>query len=101
MRPHTPVHRLDRLEAVIILPTRENAYNASLAVSGRSDTKRGSLWHYAEGFDGATSALKGYGMSDAIAHIVLAAAQDRPRSLEQLNFALAGGLAWDEPQLPF
>lgn len=99
MKPHRPTHRLETVEIKIVLPTSENGHNASLSADGRSSTRRASLWHYAEGFDATTDAAKGYQLHDAVAHIVLACAQDRPRSLGQLAFALRGGVAWETPEL--
>lgn len=99
MRPQKPVHRLHRLEISVILATQDSHGGASIAVAGRSNTQRANLWNYAEAFEGVTNAAKGYGMHDAVAHIVLACQQDYPRTVDQLEFALRGGVKWSEPPL--
>lgn len=96
---HQPVHKLHRLDIAIVFEGDEPHANATIKVTGRSDTKRTALWNYAEAFDGETSIDKGYSLNDAVAHIVLACHQDRPNTLARLDFALTGGIGWQEERL--
>lgn len=72
---------------------------SSIAVNGRSLTRRANLWSYHEVFDTELCVEKGYGVADALHHIALVCLQDKPSSLERLNFALAGGLAYTQDPL--
>ena len=70
-----------------------------LHASGWDDNKRTALWHYHEHFEPALDEEKGYGVADAIHHIALVAIQDHPTRLEQVEFALRGGVAWAQDPL--
>lgn len=93
------VHPLTHIELTVRFPLAHEHQVCSLAAHGRSTTKRSNLWTYQEYFDPEVAELKGYGLSDAAAHIVMACEQDRPNSLERLNFALSGGLAYNQEPL--
>jgi hypothetical protein len=94
-------HNLNKVEFVLDLPTTEGPYETSIRATGRCDQKRGALWQYQETFEPVSSREKGYGPADAIHHIALVAQQDRPRSLGELDFALRGGIAWVQEEMPW
>lgn len=91
-------HRLDSVELTVRMDDGEDG-SASLAAHGRSTTRRANLWTYQEHFDPEVVAAKGYSLSDAVAHIVLVCQQDRPNTLERLNFALSGGVSYVQDEL--
>lgn len=92
-------HKLDSVEIKLHLYDEEGNPCASIAVHGRSNTKRANLWSYQEFFDPTVDSVKGYSVSDAISHIVLVAQQDRPNTLDRLRFALSGGLSYQQDEL--
>lgn len=94
-------HNLTSVEIKVHLYDEEGNPCASIAAHGRSSTKRANLWSYQEFFDPTTDSAKGYSLSDAVSHILLVCQQDRPNTLERLNFALRGGLSYVEEELPF
>lgn len=91
-------HQLDSVELVVRMDDGEGG-SASLAAHGRSKTKRANLWSYQEFFDQTVDSAKGYSLGDAVHHIVLVCQQDRPNTLERLNFALAGGISYVQDEL--
>lgn len=95
-----PRHQLDRIEVTVRLPDEPDPTSTSIAVHGRSSTKRSDLWTYQEYFDDTVTAAKGYGVGDALHHIVLVCMQDRPNTLERLQFSLRGGIAYEQGELP-
>lgn len=99
MKPTKPFHRLNRVEFTLYLPRYDHAVSSEMRAAGYSDTKRAALWHYHEAFDHVLDAEKGYGVGDALHHVALVALQDRPNSLDRLEFALRGGLAWEQAPL--
>lgn len=99
MRPQKPHHKLDRVDISLYLPRYPHAVSSEMRATGYSDTRRASLWHYHEAFDHVLDAEKGYGCADAAHHVALVALQDRPNSLDRLEFALRGGLAWEQGQM--
>lgn len=99
MRPHHVQHKLQAVEFRLVLPNLAGSTPATIRASGRSDTKRGDLWTYVEAFDEEIDRAKGYGAADALHHISLVALQDRPNTMDRLDFALRGGLAWHQESL--
>lgn len=97
--PFRPIHRLHSIEARLVLPVEGEPQAFGLAVHGRSETKRGNLWSYQELFTPELDHQKGYSVADALHHVALVCIQDRPNSLERLNFALRGGLAYHEDEM--
>ncbi len=95
----TTPHRLETLELTLKLMDERGLWDPSLTARGYSSTKRTALWVYQEAFDADLDAEKGYTLRDAVDHIVLVCQQDKPNTKERLNFALSGGLSWDEPEL--
>lgn len=95
-----PGHKLETVEITLYLPEPDDLRTASMKVAGRASTKRANLWTYQEHFDIEVDAAKGYGIGDAAHHVTLVCVQDRPNTLERLNFALRGGLAWHQDELP-
>lgn len=93
-------HNLESVELTLWMPKPDESDAHSIRAAGRASTKRANLWTYQETFDDALSAEKGYSAADALHHIALVCMQDRPNSLERLNFALRGGLAWHQDELP-
>lgn len=94
-----PIHALTHIDATVRFPAAHEHQTSSLAVHGRSTTKRASLWTYQEYFDPEVAREKGYHLSDALAHIVLVCHQDRPNTLDRLRFGLQGGLAYTQDPL--
>lgn len=82
-----------------MLPNLEDRQAYALAVSGRSETKRANLWTYQELFTPELDQEKGYSAADALHHVALVCIQDRPNSLERLQFALRGGIAWSQEEI--
>lgn len=99
MKPYKPHHRLHRVEFTLHLPHDPGDRSSVMRASGHSDTRRAALWHYHEAFDSTIDAEKGYGVADALHHVALVALQDRPSSLDRLQFSLSGGLAWEQGQM--
>ena len=99
MRPTKPHHRLARVEFTLHLPVDPADRSSVMRATGYSDTKRAALWNYHEAFDSVLDNEKGYGVADALHHVALVALQDRPNSLDRLQFALRGGLAWEQSQM--
>lgn len=93
-------HELDRVEITLYLPKDPQDRSAVMQVAGRASTRRANLWTYQELFDPSIDTEKGYGIGDAVHHVTLVCLQDRPNTLERLNFALRGGLAWHQDELP-
>lgn len=90
---------LERVEFTLLLPSDAQPDTAALSAHGRSPLRRPALWSYHETFDTTLDAHKGYGVQDAMAHIVLVCMQDRPNTLDRLDFALSGGLAYVQEAL--
>lgn len=99
MRPHHPHHRLNSVELRLRLDPQPAGLSTVLRVAGRSDTRRADLWTYEESFAPDDYSSKGYGPSDAMAHIALVCIQDQPNTLSRLHFALNGGLGWEQQHL--
>nr|CRY97735.1 hypothetical protein [uncultured prokaryote] len=97
--PFAPIHKLDRVELALNLATSAIDGSIGLQVVGRAQTKRAALWTYHESFAEDVTLEKGYGIGDALSHIGLVVVQDRPDSVERLDFALKGGLAYGERSL--
>lgn len=89
-------HMLTSIEARLSIPHPVDRLQCVLTVHGRSVTKRANLWTYQEYFDLELMTEKGYSAADALHHIALVCLQDQPNTLERLNFALRGGLAWEQ-----
>lgn len=92
--PFRPRHHLTSIEARLSIPHPVDRLQQVLTVSGRSVTKRTNLWTYHEAFDLELMQEKGYSAADALHHIALVCIQDQPNTLDRLDFALKGGLAW-------
>lgn len=90
---------LERVEFSLLLPTAAQPNTSALSVHGRSPLRRPALWSYHEAFDDQVDAAKGYGVHDAMAHVVLVCMQDRPNTLDRLDFALSGGLRYAQESL--
>lgn len=99
--PYRPVHRLDSVTFNLHLGRLDEEHEHQLAVHGRATTKRADLWTYVESFDPVASRANGYSAADALHHIALVACQDRPNTIDRLQFALSGGLLYQEQELPF
>lgn len=93
-------HKLESVDFTLYLPRPDEWADVSIKAVGRASTRRAALWVYQETFNDELDAVKGYGPADAIHHIGLVAMQDRPNTLERLNFALSGGLSWCQDELP-
>lgn len=97
---HRPIHVLDSLDIKLWLPDKVEGHPPHLEVHGRSRTKRGNLWTYAESFPDERSSSQGYGVGDALHHIALVCIQDTPNTMDRLDFALSGGVTWWQGELP-
>lgn len=93
-------HQLESVELTLWLPKPDEYADVTIKAVGRASTKRAALWVHQELFNDELDAQKGYGPADALHHILLVAMQDRPNSVERLNFALSGGLTWCQDELP-
>lgn len=93
-------HTLETVEITLWLPGPDDVGVTSMRAAGRASTRRANLWTYQEHFEPDVDREKGYGIGDAVHHVALVCLQDRPNTLERLNFALRGGLAWHQDELP-
>lgn len=91
-----PNHRLERVEITLVLPDEARRTDVTIRAAGRASTRRADLWTYQETLDAWPDVEKGYGAGDALNHIALVCMQDRPNTLDRLQFALRGGLAWEQ-----
>lgn len=96
---HAVQHRLDRVEITLNLATSAIDGSMGLQVVGRAQSKRAALWTYHESFHPEQDLEKGYSLGDAVHHVTLVCVQDRPSSLDRLDFALRGGLSYGEQTL--
>lgn len=96
---NSPLHTLDRVQITLYLPQRVAEQEYSLRAVGISPMKATPLWTYQEAFDPELEEEKGYSVADAAHHIALVTVQDRPRTLKNLEFALRGGIAWEQGQM--
>lgn len=92
-----PDHVLERVELKLYLPTSRNSRITRLEASGWSETKRGPLWSIQESWSWS-ECVSGLQPCDALHHVALVAAQDRPVTQGGVEFALTGET---EPELPF
>lgn len=92
-------HTLDRVELHLDLRDPLGDGETGIRAVGRSETKRSALWTYQETFLRGDLLVKGYSAADALHHIALVCVQDRPSSLERLDFALQGGLSYTQDEL--
>ena len=98
---HAVQHKLDRVEITVNLATSAIDGSIGFQAVGRAMSKRSALWTYHESFGQDVDREKGYGIGDAASHVVLVCVQDRPNSLDRLDFALQGGLSYgDEEMFP-
>lgn len=95
----SPLHTLDRVQTTLYLPQRVGSHEYSIRAVGISPMKATPLWTYQEAFDPDLEEEKGYSAADALHHIALVTIQDRPRTLKNLEFALRGGIAWEQGQM--
>lgn len=93
-----PSHQLETVTLTLHLPLRRNGYLTRLEASGRSSTKRGSLWSVSEQWTVDEQAA-GLQPSDAVHHLALIALQDHPSSQEAL-FRQLTGQRWIQEELP-
>lgn len=95
-----PHHRqvAPRLDGIELKLRWSREGQVTLHAAGRSDLKRTNLWTHDEVWAEDNPV---YGPYDAVSHLVLACAQDRPNTKERLFFSLNGGLGWIEETLPF
>lgn len=92
-------HELDRVELHLDLRDPLGDGEQGIRAVGRSEHKRTALWVYQETFVPGDFLAKGYSAADALHHIALVCVQDRPSSLERLDFALRGGLSYAQDEL--
>lgn len=92
-----PQHELERVDFTLVLPVRSNQHRTTLHVYGRAGTARPSLWDLHETWSW-TEQEAGYQPSDAVAHAVLVAMQDRPTSQQQIEACMIGE-GWTQLQL--
>lgn len=88
-------HTLDRLTLDV---QWDHDGVATLVARGGSRGRRTSLWTHQETFGLAQSDLS---LSDAVAHLAMVVAQDRPTTCEALQLGLRGGVSWSDEELPF
>lgn len=92
-------HRLDRVELHLDLRDPVGDGEVGIRAVGRSETSRTALWTYQETFLPSCHTEKGYGPADALHHISLVCQQDRPNSIERLDFALRGGISYEQSSM--
>lgn len=95
----SPLHALDRVQITLYLPTSMSDRSSSIRAVGVAPMKATPLWTYQEAFDPELEEEKGYSLADCAHHIALVCVQDRPRTLKNLDFALRGGIAWEQGQM--
>nr|CRY97245.1 hypothetical protein [uncultured prokaryote] len=93
-----PSHQLDSATFTLVLPSRRNGYLTSLDVAGNSDTQRPRLWSVKETWTVAEQEC-GLQPTDALHHLALIVAQDRPASQEAV-FRQLTGEPWVQESLP-
>lgn len=95
----TPNHQLEVVEIKLWLPTKRNGRRARVTAQGTCETKRGPLWTYSEQWapDELQAMLQ---PADAIHHLALCVAQDRPSTSEALEAAM-GAPGFEDVPLPF
>lgn len=89
-----PKHKLQRVTIVVIYG---DDGEATVTVTGGAETKRTSLWSYAETMTGSRQVLA---VPDVVHHVTVAVHQDRPTSQDALRRSLMGGITWEKPELP-
>lgn len=93
-------HKLELVQLTLDLRDPLGIGEIGIRARGEAHTSRHALWHYQETFEDGSERERGYSAADALHHIVLVCQQDRPNSLERVEFALRGGLSWSqEPML--
>lgn len=94
-----PVHDLEVIYVTLRLPTDVNGRETTVEARGESPGQRSPLWTYKERWSASEqSAL--LQPCDAAHHLLLTAAQDRPRTKEDLTACL-GGRGWEDVPLPY
>lgn len=94
-----PNHVLTSVRFSLHLPTPQNGSSWRLEAAGESVTQRASLWSVQESWQ-RDDVSRGYQPCDALHHLALVAAQDRPNTQDALEKALHG-LGWEDVPLPF
>nr|CRY95225.1 hypothetical protein [uncultured prokaryote] len=94
-----PKHELKTLEVNLELPGRSNGYQTSMVIRGRASTQRADLWVIREQWRPEDNE-RGLAASDALAHVILTALQDRPDSQSGVERSLIGE-GWEDVPLPF
>lgn len=97
---HHSQHRqvAPKLESIDMTLRWDPEGRISLHAAGRSPLKRTNLWTLDEVWAEDNPV---YGPYDAVSHLVLVCAQDRPNTKERLFFSMNGGLGWADQELPF
>lgn len=94
-----PDHVLTSVEFTLHLPTTQNGRRWRLEARGRSGTQRSDLWSVVELWS-PHEVEAGLQPTDALHHLALVAAQDRPASQTALEAQMIGG-GWEDVPLPF
>ena len=92
-----PSHELEVVHFSLDIPRRANEHKTTLRASGTAGTSRPSLWNVHESWSW-TEQERGYQPSDAMAHVLLVAMQDRPTSQEQFEACMIGE-GWSQLRL--
>lgn len=100
MRPKNPMHKLERVTLRVYLPNDASPNAVTTSAEGWAPTKRGHLWHVNESWSSDERSPGMMEPADWIHHLALVAMQDRPNTPERLDFALTGGLGYQDPLWP-
>ena len=90
-----PKHQLQRVTIVVIYGQEGEA---TVTATGSAETKRTSLWSWAETMSGSRQQMA---VPDVVHHLATAVHQDRPVSQDGLKRAVQGGTMWEDIPLPF